>query len=475
MPQKKVPNQDIAYSIATHSDYVDNLMYCENYKAFFLYNEGYYAEMKKQEMLELIYKYTKSNHPSQALTNTMVKDIYELVTYECQNVVDDIDSHYIALDDYLLDLDDFGLVHFTPENVAIHKVDVHSSTLVEETPIFKKFLESTFVNDSGGTDFQLIQVVQEMMGFYLLNELQPHVVFFLVGQGSNGKSVLVNVIQDMIGKKFTTAMSIQTLTTNQYATSDLVGKKINVCLEEESKYIKSDKFKALVSGDWIQAERKFESSFVFKPKCKYLFATNEMPTFEGLNVGIKRRVKIIPFNKIFSEAEQDNKLEGKLKEEMGGILKWAIEGAKRLRDQKYSFTDSDMVTLAKREFETSISSGLKFFGERYIVSSGGRIARDEMYQEYRRWCEQNGRKSMNSTNFYKDLKNHVENLEEKLLRIDKKPMRCFNVERAVMPEGMAQEKLEIELVDEYEDEELPEYNLEDVNFNENGEPEQSTF
>ena len=276
-----------------------------------------------------------------------------------------------------------------------------------EIPKFLEFLDTTLIKDSGRTDPELIKVVQEMFGFYLLNNLKAQTVFFLVGKGANGKSVMVRIIEKMIGTEFVSAMSIQNLTMNQFATSGLIGKKVNICNEEESKFLRSDKFKALISGDLIQAERKHERQFAFRPVTKYLFASNRLPSFEGVNFGIRRRMKIIPFKKVFEVEEQNKNLAEELLEELPGIIKWAIEGAKRLVEYNYQFADSAAVKKTLRDFENVTSSALMFFRRNYKPDPDGFMGNMELYREYDTWCLENGKRPMSSISFHRDLSENI--------------------------------------------------------------------
>jgi len=373
---KKVNNNQIAKAFAGDEAYAKDLLYCRDWVTFYLYKNYYYQEINQDEMYQLIWDFIDENYPETNLTMTLVKDVFLQIGMCCSRVVQSVDTDYIALEDALLNLSDFSLHEFDRKKIAIHKLKVYKEDLNQPTPQFQQFLDTTIVDAKENKDEELQTLVQEMFGYYLINNLKGATVFFLVGQGANGKSVMISVIEEMIGIKAISSMSIQTLTTNRFAPSNLIGKKLNVCNEEESKYLKADKFKAMVTGDSIDAERKFGASFSFKPKAKFLFATNEMPTFDGLNIGIKRRIKIIPFHKIFTDEEQDKDLTEKLLTEIGGVIGWAIIGAQRFVSNGYRFSNSKVADNAKAEFEDSVSSALAFFNESYTLEESTFISHD---------------------------------------------------------------------------------------------------
>lgn len=419
MAQRSIKNQDIAIAFIDSDLYKQDLIYCSEWKTFFKYNEGIYEEIPMGKMEKVVHSFIKLSFPDVNVNTGLVRDVLQQIVWTIYRSVDEIRSTYIALQDKLLDLSDFSFQEFDRTRVAIHQMNLHSVDLNKPTPLFEKFLSEILVDSKGETDTELIHLVQEMFGFYLLNELKPHAVFFLVGQGRNGKSVLLKMLAEMIGKKFTTAMSIQYLTTNEWAMGSLVGKKINICNEEESKYLRSDKFKALVSGDTTQANRKFLDPIVFEPQVKYIFATNELPTFEGINVGLKERIYIVPFKRIFKEGERDYELTEKLLGEIGGILAWSIEGAKRLKKNGYRFSKSKAVSKAMDEFIETISSPIAFMNELYqpAIERTTFIGYQQLYEDYQVWCGKRGQKFMNRRHFIKELKQNL-NLEPDQARVD---------------------------------------------------------
>ena len=67
------------------------------------------------------------------------------------------------------------------------------------------------------------------------------------------------------------------------------------------------------------------------------------------NTGMWRRINVIEFPKTFSEDEMDVELTGKLVAELSGIFNWALEGYKRLRNQKFIFSESKSMQRRKQQ------------------------------------------------------------------------------------------------------------------------------
>ncbi len=246
-----------------------------------------------------------------------------------------------------------------------------------------------------------------MLGYFLLDSTKAHATFFLVGTGANGKSVLLNVLSELVGPDYVTHRSLEDLSTNRFATASLVGKKLNIGNEEESKRLKTDLFKNLVSGEQISAERKFGEAFSFRPRTRFVFASNHLPSFDVVDDAIRRRVFIIPFYRKISQAERDPYLVDKLLKEHSQIIAWCLEGAHRLSERKFQFVLTQSMAKSFDEFEQEQSSSIDFFEENFVLLP---TLKEEvfdvstMYSYYKNWCLDTGRKPKSQRTFMDDLR-----------------------------------------------------------------------
>ena len=122
---------------------------------------------------------------------------------------------------------------------------------------------------------------------------------------------------------------------------DLFGKLANVFADLDRRALKGTSyFKTIVSGDSIDAERKFKSTFSFTPYAKLIFSANEIPHSSDNTFAFYRRWCIIPFNNKFEGEKADVNLLHKLTtpEELSGLLNRALQGLIRLIDNN-GFTE----------------------------------------------------------------------------------------------------------------------------------------
>ena len=401
----KINNQEIAETIANSSEFLTNLIYCSEYDSYYLWDNFYFKLLDGFELRKIIHLFMAKNFPKINITESLVADIIKAVRYYINIVRETPDFSRIAFKDKNFNLETFDFEPHSKQNLAVFNFNYNSEEINSPIPVWENFLKTSLVKEeTTNPDIDLIDFVQEMFGYFILPSLKGSSAFFLVGGGSNGKSVMVKVLEQMFGKPFCSSMSVQKLTTNNWAPAHLVGKKINISNEDESKHIKPDVFKALVTGDTISAERKFGDPFEFEPNTKFVFCTNEMPSFEGFNYGLKRRLKMIPFYRRFLDHEQDKELQEKLSKEIPGIIGWAIDGAIRFTQNNRKFNEAKASMHMLTKFIEDNSSALSFFNEYYIIDNGYKTANCDVYDEYKEWCNDNGRKPLSSSNFWKEIK-----------------------------------------------------------------------
>src|ERR1035437_2170528 len=328
-------NHDLASAFVQDPLHIRNLLYSHELGAFFIYQEdkGYFKifNEEQREFQRYVLKFLEPR-ATKNITSSLVNDIVTLIKMKIFRTINKVESNFIALSDNLLNLKTFDMLPFAVENLTFNSLPFKTDELCIPKPdsLWLTFLDEVIVLQDLTPDRDLQSLLQEMFGYMLMTSTKAEKAFFLVGEGANGKSVLLNVLRTMVGEHNCSSKSIEALTTNKHATYGLVGKSVNICSEEESDYIKSDKFKALVTGEPVDIEPKFGNATSGVLPIKFIFATNEMPTFNGFNNGLLRRMVIIPFFRTIAEDKRDVEMTSKLLVELPSIVGWALEGAKRL-------------------------------------------------------------------------------------------------------------------------------------------------
>ena len=95
---------------------------------------------------------------------------------------------------------------------------------------------------------------------------------------------------------------------------------------EDHQRLAESLIKQWTGGEQISTRDLWQKNFEFAPQGKICLATNHKPKIYGTDHAIWRRVILLPFTRTFTDAQKDRNLSEKLKEELPGILNWAIRG-----------------------------------------------------------------------------------------------------------------------------------------------------
>jgi putative DNA primase/helicase len=258
-------------------------------------------------------------------------------------------------------------------------------------PTWDRFLATV----TGG-DVDLVSYLQRAVGYTLTGSVREHVLLFLYGDGRNGKSTFLRVLQTLFGPYGMTGASDLLLATpgNQHPTAiaDLQGRRLIVCSEiEAGRTFNEARVKQTTGGDRLSARRMREDFWEFEPSHKTWIAANHKPVIRGADEGIWRRIVLLPFTVAIPEADVDPELYDKLATELPGILNWAIEGC--LAWQRDGLRPPAAVTDAVKEYREESSRFAEFFDERCLFNAtakGTTVA--AMYAAYERFARSRGEK-----------------------------------------------------------------------------------
>jgi len=135
--------------------------------------------------------------------------------------------------------------------------------------------------------------------------------------------------------------------------------------------------------------------FEFRPKFKIWIRTNHRPKIKGVDTGIWRRVKLIPFEVCIPEEKRDFGITDKLIAELPGILNWAIEGC--MLWQNVGLKAPPAVDMATEDYKNSQDLIGIFLTETCVIcpqKTSGFVKARDLYKAYCDWCEDAGERPM---------------------------------------------------------------------------------
>ncbi|MEC1100635.1 DNA primase family protein, partial [Bacillus paralicheniformis] len=201
-----------------------------------------------------------------------------------------------------------------------------------DCPNWKAFLESIFIDDRGAPNYEIIDFMQKAIGYSLTGDTTEQVMFFLFGNGRNGKSTFINTVQHLFGDygRQTNSDTFIKKKNDSAINNDIArldgARFVSAVESEEGQQLSESLVKQITGGEKMSARFLRQEYFEFTPEFKVFFTTNHKPIVKGSDEGIWRRIRLIPFTVTIPKEKVDKKLPQKLSAEMPGILRWAIEG-----------------------------------------------------------------------------------------------------------------------------------------------------
>jgi hypothetical protein len=154
----------------------------------------------------------------------------------------------------------------------------------------------------------------------------------------------------------------------------------------ENKKLDEPLVKSLTGGDTIAARRLYNEAFEFTPAFKLWLAANHKPRIHGTDLGIWRRVRLIPFTVEIPDAERDPNLKAALLEELPGILTWAVAGC-RLWQLEGGVGLPAEVRDATEAYRVESDTLGAFLDEYCEIGSGYSVATAPLYEAYKEWAK----------------------------------------------------------------------------------------
>jgi len=386
---KKLCDEDLVI-VAENIRKKYNLIYSA--QIFYAYKGGVYQHIDDEIVRRHII-----NELGTKISNYKVNEMLSFVrTCAFINVKELNDTPYLNLKNGLFDIESGKLCPHDPAVYSIIQLDV-TYDYMAKCNMWIKMLNEIFENDQSK-----IEILQEYFGLCLTKETKYEKALICIGEGANGKSVILNTIRDMIGKENCSAIPLEKFNNSHYV-ANLFGKLVNISIETNAKAeVYDSTFKAIVSGDPIEADPKFKKPFTFQPVCKLIFAVNNLPRVDDKTEAFYRRLMIIRFNREFKEEEQNKNLRKELINELDGIFLWCLEGLKRLKARGY-FDINKSIKDEIEEYKKENNNVIVFVNEECILDPLLTETKKDLYLAYTEYCNSNGNKPISQIKFCKEL------------------------------------------------------------------------
>lgn len=254
---------------------------------------------------------------------------------------------------------------------------------------------------TAGND-ELVEFLQRAVGYSLSGTTREQCMFFCYGMGANGKSVFLETIQAMLGDYALNTRSETIMLKRDGGIPNDVARLAGarfVAINEtaDGQRINEPVLKDLTGQDTVTARFLHREFFDFKPNFKLWLRGNHKPQIRGTDLGIWRRIRLIPFVVTIPEGQRDPDLTAKLLAELPGILRWAVEGG--VEWHRTGLRPPAAVTQAVQEYRSEMDVLGQFLEERCTVRQHAQVTAKALYRAFKVWADQSGEHVVNQTRF----------------------------------------------------------------------------
>ena len=253
-----------------------------------------------------------------------------------------------------------------------------------KAPRWIQFLEDVFADNP-----DLVPYMRRVMGYTLTGDVSEQCFWLMHGEGSNGKSTLLETMEEIIGEDFSWHMPFPSTSwsdsASDYNKESLMGRRYVTTIEKSNgKELSSEIVKALTGNKRINARQIYKSPINFTIQAKFFLAVNEPPAIEDKSDGMWRRVKMVPFLQVFPV---NRGFGATLLAEKEGILAWAVAGCLEwLRD---GIQHPTCVDAATDEYRLESDPFLVFVEDQCCQAIHCSVGATELFKAFQAWDESN--------------------------------------------------------------------------------------
>ena len=276
-----------------------------------------------------------------------------------------------------------------------------------QCPAWLRFLSEVFVDGEARPDRALIGYIHRAVGYSLTGSTREQVVFVLLGFGSNGKSTFLDVLHALMGD-YSKIADFKTFLEkdgdgprNDLAALD--GARLVTASEpDDRKRLDEGFLKSITGGEVVTARFLHKEFFEFRPQFKLWLAANHKLNVKGTDEGIWRRLRLVDLPQAFRDPDdprpgprKDATLPERLRRELPGILRWAVEGA--VLWARDGLQTPPSVRDASAAWRTEMDTVGSFLAD---CTQDNRVARtpaQRLYDAYVGWCQAQGHAALSQT------------------------------------------------------------------------------
>ncbi len=384
-------------------------------RCLFIYDpeEGRFIEKDKDTFPVWLYDVISGTDCEGLLTSNTTNEIFsQLLVRSDQMTIEDFDKdeRYLNVLNGVIDLESGEFMQHDPKfrfrNVITAKYNLPDCA----SPVnFLRMLKQVFDTEEERQRFL------ESLAYLISSTYSAKKAFIYIGRSNSGKSVILRLLTEMIGREFVSNIPLIRLS-DRFAIHTLCGKKINICGEHESSQSikKASVFKELIGGDWIDAEPKGVDHYSFRARTKCLFACNKMPEFKStlMEEALYNRFIFVEFKNPIPEGDRIENFDEILSQEKDAILNHLVAVMINLRQSGYKFTRTASSDALMATFKGQKGDVGEFVEDCCEFSADSITPNYMLTAKYDTYCDENCLKKVSPHVFIKELMETYPKLEK---------------------------------------------------------------
>ncbi|MEM7806601.1 MAG: phage/plasmid primase, P4 family [Planctomycetota bacterium] len=303
----------------------------------------------------------------------------------------------------------------TPRLLTTSPLDFEIDVEAQEPLTWLTFLESLQLQDDA------LRLLQEFFGYALTSDTSQQKALMIIGPKRSGKGTILRVLTRLVGPYNTCSPTLGSLAGN-FGLSPLLDKRLATIGDARlsgrtDQAIVTERLLSVIGEDGVTVDRKHREPVTGKLGVRFAIATNELPRLSDASGALSGRMLMLPLREQFYGRE-DVSLSERLIADLPGILMWALDGLRRLRDRG-KFVQPASGCEMQQEMDDLGSPVSAFVRERCDVESGLSVECDTLFEAWRIWCRGQGRENAGTkANFGRELRPVVPGLKRTQPRTD---------------------------------------------------------
>jgi putative DNA primase/helicase len=273
----------------------------------------------------------------------------------------------------------------------------------------------TFIGEVTQGDLDKAEYLQRALGYSILGTSKEECMFILHGKSTrNGKSTLLNTIEYMLGD-YSTAAPVNLIckgnkggaeSANPVLASLKAKRFVTMAESDDAGKLDESAIKQYTGGESITARELYQAPITFVPQFTLWLSCNDLPAVRDKSLFASNRLRLIEFNRHFTEAEQDKNLKAELEDpkNMQGIFSWLLAGY--LKYLRYGLELPESMKAPVKKYERDNDVVLQFLEENCEYDTDEKVRVKTAYDQYKIWSRSNGFLTMSIRKFTAEMDKH---------------------------------------------------------------------